>query len=676
MPRPPTDPAPERDRFVEDLLEYMTLEEKAGQLVLVHEGPDSRDGAFADQLRRGLVGGIVGPNSAGRSDRLQQIAIEETRLGIPLFFAADPSQILPGLIPHPVSAAASWDQDALEAANHMVAAQATAQGINWALSPVFTTAGYLSGSGFEQSGGEDPWLVGEMIAAHVRGLQSSDVPGHRRMLACLDYAIAGDAVDRGPPDGQGDETRRALLKAIDESRPASVAIDAAPRDRRSQQPERAEILDQLRRPGGYAGILLGEWSRLAEASGHHLGAPGYVGLSVERLVAAIRNDQIAMGELDEAVRRVLAAKYDLGLFRSSYDREPRFAPDKPVRDPALDLARKSIVLLRNDPAMLPLSVDSGDILLVGSAAQDRTLAMGGANGEAASVIDGLEALGIAHKFVAGLALRQGSATVNRMIHADRMAIGMAGEAARRSQTVIVVLGAGSEHPGEPLGEAQATLLETLRAANPNLVLVTLGPRPIDPDVGGNPLPCVLHAGLLGKWSGHAVAEVLSGDHEPQGRLPYAIRTSAGDERVPFGYGLSYSDFALTGLSLELGADRVLASAVLANASERSGSDLIQLYLRRTDGPAPREHAVLRGFQRIQLDGGQRTRVTFELGLRELGEYDAQGRFMVAPATYEVRLGLNAARVQAGEIFLPQPVADAMNGGRGGVMLPFPGARRA
>ena len=275
--------------------------------------------------------------------------------------------------------------------------------------------------------------------------------------------------------------------------------------------------------------------------------------------------------------------------------------------------------------------------------------------------------------MAGLALREGQSVIDRMIHADRMAIGMAGEAARRAGIVVAVLGQGSERPGEPLGEAQTVLLETLRAANPRTVLVTLGSRPCDPDIGGEPLPCILHAGTLGTQSGHAIAEILSGQSEPSARLPYAIRTRSGEVRLPFGHGLSYGEFTLGDLSLELGADRILASARLRNIGERRGEEMLQLYLRRLDGPDASREAVLRGFQRIRLEPGQSTQVTFELAAEALAQYDAQARFKVEAGDYEVRLGFSAARVRVGEIVLPQPVADAMNGAGKATTLPLKGA---
>lgn len=670
----PSNPAPERERFVEDLLEYMTLEEKAGQLVLLPHATTRAASTFGDdtllrdQLRRGLVSGVVGSPDAAEVHRLQRIAIEETRLGIPLFVMSETGTGRRTHVPSPISAAASWDPDAVEAAETLVADEAAAAGINWALAPSISALGQHGLNGFAQSSGEAGHLAERMAEARIRGLQSSDDERRHRILACLQFA-AGTAPG-GTPGDIARERTRIVLSTLRRAAPASVMLDHPARSRADRRSGPTDPLPYLKRPGGFDGIMLSDWAEIAELSGQPLAAPGYVGLSVERIVAAITDERIPCSMLDDAVRRVIGAKYDLGLFRPNNHDTPRATVT--VRDPALDLARKSIVLLRNDPALLPLTVDSGDILVVGSAARDKKIALGGAEGEASSVIDGLEELGIIYKFAPGLSLRHDGATVSRMVDADRMAIGMAGEAARRSRTVVLVLGDVSE----PLGEAYQTLIETLRAANQHLVLVTLSERAIDPDVGGTPLPCVLHAGLLGTRSGHAIAEVLTGDREPVGRLPYSLRNRDGSERLPFGQGLGYTEFALTDLALELGGDRVIASAVLRNAGERDGSEVMQIYVRRL-GPDGDREPVLRAFRRITMQAGSAERVNFEIGAEELAGYDQQARLGVAAGSYEISLAFNAHRGQSGEIVVPQAVADAMVSGVAmpGTLLPF-GGRRA
>ncbi len=666
MPEKSPFPAPERARFIEDLLGYMTVQEKAGQLVLTPMSAEIDGMIGADEVRRGRVGGFFGPINAARTHQLQQIATEESRLGIPLFFAVDPAAVLPRRLPPPISMAASWDTEAIEAAERLTAADCVSRGYNWAFSPALATGDYLSDNGFDQTTGEAAWLAAEICAARIRGLQ---IPPNGKeqlvqMLAAFDYVSGHLAGRRGQHGTREQERLRAILAAVGKGQPASIAIASNTEDQRQRNQVAEKALTHLRRPGGYEGLLLADWVRLGIKAGQAANGTGFIGLSADRIVAAVRDGRISAGELDDVVRRIIGAKFDLGLFRSSFETMAP-PPDDATRQghPARDLARKSIVLLRNDGDLLPLGTASGDLLVVGSAARNIGQTTGSARDEAGSVIDGLTARGIAHKFVAGLALREGAAKIERMIPADRMAIGMAGEAARRSQTVVVVMDQGDEVNGNRLGEAQETLLESLHAANPRLVLVTLGARPCDPDVAGERLPCVVHAGRLGSESGRAIADILSGEHAPSGHLPYAVRTRAGDERLPFGHGLTYGKFTFSEMSLELGADRILVNARLKNVGDLSGTQIVQLYLRAPEGRnRSAGRALLRGFRRIELAPGRETAVGFELGREELGALNGEQRLWVDAGSYEIRLGLSAARFRAAEIFVPQGVADAMNSG--------------
>lgn len=670
MSNGPADPAPVRERFVEDLLEYMALEEKAGQLALTPYAGD--DPAFHDQLRRGLIGGVVGQLAPGEAQTIQRIAAEETRLGIPLFIAMDTTQGLRTRLPLPISAANSWDLDAIEAAERLIAEEAGALGINWALAPFMGTAKFLADSGFDHSTGESSWLAANIAAARIRGLQAPDGPHHIHMLACLQLGPVDPRSNSGRGIDALTERLSSLATAIELAGPASIAPETTLSLGDANYTGTSETISMLKQPGSYDGMLLSDWVGLAERAGQLPGSPSFVSISAERLIAAVTDQIISRTEIDQAVRRVLAAKYDLGLFRSSFaPAQPEPAAPRNIRNPSLDLARKSIVLMRNDPALLPLTVDSGEVLVVGSAARDRILPMGGGQGEAASVIDGLEELGIACKFAPGLALRQDGTSIGHMIDADRMAIGMAGEAARRTRTVVCVLGDIPGTPGGALPEATRTLLETLRAANPRLVVVTLASRPIDPDIGGEPLPCLVHAGVLGTHSGQAIAEVLSGEHDPSGRLPYAIRTREGEERLPFGHGLSYADFALTDFAVELGVDRVLVSAIVSNLGEREGCEVSQLFVRKLEPDHETQESHLRGFTRVYLRPGNRECITFELGAQELGTVDAAGRRTVESGAYEIRLGFNEKRAQSGEVFVPHGVAEAMTSGRVQPDIAFP-----
>lgn len=672
--------AHERERFVDDLLGYLSLEEKIGQLILVPDveiAASREERSFLDQLHRGVLTGIVGVSDPTRAERLQRIAIEETRHGIPLLFTDEIGRGFDTVMPLAISAASSWDIEAIENAERAIGEQASRRGINWALGPTAAMMPYTVRSGFGDSCGESPWLCAHQTAARIRGLQSS----HGGLVACLRENGEHEEVhDRRREDEFASSARhQILMHVLEYGQPGSVAFRADSRDRNDRGQFSTALFDGERRDG----IRLEDWVTIAARSGHDLASTPYVGLSLDRIRAAVQDGRLEMDILDSAVRQVLGTKFDLGLFRLDFESQNsdagvRRLSKANLRSTALDMARKSIVLLRNRPAVLPLSQDADELLVVGTTARAGNLPLVDASGEAASVIDGLEALGIAFKFVPGLAVRHGEAERDRMIDADRMAIGMAGEAARRAGTVLVVLGDdATTADGSRLGEAHTALIGALQACNDRIVLLTLGERPLDPDVVGKPLASVLHAGKLGTMSGHAIAEILSGEAMPTARLPYAIRTRSGEERLPFGHGLTFTDFALNDFSLELGAEGLVAGATLHNTGDRDGKEVVQLYIRQIDGDLPDNTASLKGFRRISLARQTSERVAIEIGARELGEYREDGTFHVQPGTYEIHLGRNAAMTMSGQITLSKAVARAIlarSRGRN-VVLPFDGSDR-
>ena len=655
----------ECERVVTDLLAYMTLVEKAGQLV-VRAAPRAEDRSesesFTRALRDGRIGAVSGIASREQAEALQQIAIEESRVGIPLLFPLETGSGLATILPSPLAAAASWDLDAIEHAERVVAQEAEERGANWALAPEIRFSGADDVTPANSSG-EQLHLVSRIAAARVRGLQVAGGSTNPSMLACLDLSATLAVTTRreaARSDRRSTDAMAIAAAVIGDSKVGSIGFDGLAGENR-------QVLDRtiafLKAPGGFDGILLSEWERLsAQARSNDTGGSHHA-MPVEALVAAVEDGRIPLAQVDDAVARVLRAKYRIGLFSAPLSDDAvrrRGSLPTPVynREVALNLARRSIILLRNEPELLPLGIDSGDVLVVGSAANDRRMPMGMADGIASSVIDGFEQLGIPHKFVPGLALREGGTVPGRMIEADRMAIGMACEAAKRAQTILVVLGETAEGG---LGEAQLQLLASLRSITERIVLVTLGARHVDPQIGGQPLAGLLHAGQLGTMSGHAIAEVIAGEAVPSGKLPIAIPAHDGDRGLPFGHGLSYADFALTDFALELGRDRIFAFADLRNVGDFEGIETVQLYIRRyRDGHVARR-MHLAAFQRVPLRPGQRETLTFEIGANEIGEYLEDGRFRVEDGRFDILLGLSSQRGLGGEIVLPAPIARAMAG---------------
>ncbi len=655
MVRHPPDHAAERERFTEDLLAIMTVEEKVGQIALVPapEG-EAADEALHDRVRRGLVGGLAGTCPADQLATLQRLAIEESRLGIPLFLADAPGRGSAVVMPSPFALATSWSPEMVERTARQIAAEARDRGKTWLLGPEVALSGGNGEDDLASSWGASVVLAGHLASAMVRGLQFWD-QDEIGVLACLRVDDPSWITRR--IDERFAQKLRLAAQVLREAAPASVALGSFP----ATAPDSGEAGEGPKRsigwPGGFEGIDLAEWADIARATGQDPVEAPYGGLAVEPVLEAVADGRIAPRQLDDVVRRVIGAKYDLGLFHTEAPRSPltSTASVEEARVVALDAARHSIALLRNEPALLPLDRASGEILVVGQAAADRTLPVAGAEAEAISLIDGLDVLDVAHRYVAGLSLRhdQSQPRSDKLVDADRMAIGMASEAARRAGTVIVVLGEVGKRC-----EAERTLIEALQATNPNIVLVTLGSRPVDPVIRDSKLPCILHAGGLGSMSGKAIAEVLTGAFAPCARLPLALLDDAG-VGLSFGHGLGYSDFGLGETTVELSHDRVVVSTVLHNVGRCAGTETVQIYLRRPRGRG-QATSELADFQRITLAASESRRLMFEIGGSQLGRFERHGGFVIDTGVYEVAVGLSEARAHATRLSLPRAVAEAMS----------------
>lgn len=651
----------ECQRLITDLLAYMSPKEKAGQLAMRSvplPGDRGERERLAADIRKGMIGSIKGIRDREQADYFQNIAQTESRLGIPLLFPARTGTGIDTIFPTALAASSSWDMEAIETSEAVIAQEAERRGINWAFGPEIVLSDERRAP--SDSCGQDTHLAARIAAARIRGLQQTDASGAFALLSCLDLSgiIASYRQDdkRTGPTGALDIT----LAAITEANVGAIAIDELGGE---VQHAVDTAFRFLKGPGGFDGIWLSEWDDLAR----DLTGSGVTGLrdgiSADLLATAIDQGRISAERLDSLVARVLRAKFRLGLLRAalSSSQAPQ-TNDLPTpihnREAALELARRSPVLLRNEPQLLPLGIDSGDVLLVGPAASDRSAPLAGRAGIAASIIDGLEQLGVPHRYVSGLALRDGGAGPGDMIAADNMAIGMAIEAAKRAGTVVLVL-AGTDK-GE-LEEANEQLLYALSAANPRLVLVTMGPRPIDPRISGESLPCILHAGQLGTMSGHAIAELLTGERSPSGKLSLEICTPDGSTLLPFGHGLTYADFALTEFSIELGRDTIFAIAQLHNAGNCEGTETVQLYIARrtTDGETRPRRMPLVDFQRIHLRPGERETLTFEIGREAMGSHQPDGSFRIEAGIFDAFLGLSSERGIGGEITLSEQMARTM-----------------
>jgi len=643
----------ECERMVADLIAMMDTSEKAGQLIVYPMPPiEDREAirALEFEISRGRVGVVSGISDIETASRLQDIAQNESRLGIPLLFPGKTDEELDTALPAPLTMAASWDLEAIENAEKVKAFEATTLGINWALGPKIELTGGHDHPGC--SSGSDMYLAARIASARIAGLQALSWKGDAPLMACLE--LSRQSLGK---DGDALEMLRLVQAVAAKARVGAIALDPedmlAPRDHEL-------LLAFLERPGSYDGLTLSHGDALSKKIAHGDTKARWDTIAFDALITAIRDGTLPLQGLEEAARRLLRAKFRLGLLRAAHAPAPSSAPGTCAtpahnREMALQCAKRCPILLRNDGNLLPLDIEPSGILLVGSAAQDRKIPAAG-RAITTSVIDGVEQLGIPHRFVTGLALRASTEHSEQLIAADNMAIVMACEAARHASTVVFFPPLTEDGT---LGEASQALLKQLYTANPRLVMVTIGPLPVDPLIDGDFLPCILHAGQLGTMSGQAIAEILIGEAAPVGRLPIAMSQVEPHPGLPFGHGLSYAEFTLSELDVHISASRIVASVSVSNKSSFESEQVVQLYLRDPSEMSDANARRLAGFKRLLLRAEECAKVDIELEATELGTYSSTGRLSVEPGQREIFVGFDSVNGTSTIIEISDEIARAL-----------------
>jgi beta-glucosidase len=699
---------PEIEAAIDSLMGRMTVEEKLGQLTL-HVGRWTDVGPGVEErgeeaIRAGLLGALYGVHGAEFTREMQRVAVEETRLGIPLLFAHDVLHGFRTTFPMPLAQAASWDPELVERAARVAAVEASAHGLHWTFAPMVDIARDPRWGRVVEGSGEDPYLGSAMAAAQVRGYQGDGLAAANTVAATAKHFVAYGAAEAGRDYNTVDLSERtlrdvylppfraAVRAGVSSVMPAFNEIAGVPMHANARL-----IEGVLRSEWGWDGVVVSDYTGILELAEHGVaGTPAEAGVLALRAgvdvdivsdIYAALGDAVRSGRLDEAVvdsavRRVLRLKHALGLFEDPY----RYSDPSRERDSTLtvehravarELARRSIVLLKNDDALLPLP-RAGRLAVIGPLADDRRVTLGSWTGagrveDTSSVLEAIRA-------AAGAGVEVVSAPgLTDAIAADATGIEEAAALAADADVAVLVLGepeslsaeaasrASIELPGRQ-GELARAVLDT---GTPTAVVLVNG-RPLAfPEVAER-APAIVESWYLGVEHGPALADILFGDHAPAGRLPitfprttgqipiyYAHRNTgrppAEGERYtskyldaswtplyPFGHGLGYTTFAYSDLSLSadrMGADGAVDVAVtVANTGDQAGEEVVQLYLRDEVSSVTRPVRELRGFRRVRLEPGQRTRVTFTLTRPDLEMLDAELRAVVEPGWFRVYVG--------------------------------------
>ena len=700
------------EAFVEALLAKMTLEEKLGQLnqppgLGNDTGPKAMAGG-EEQIRKGQIGSLLGTHGAALTCRLQRVAVEKSRLGIPLMYGYDVIHGYRTIFPVPLAEAASFDPAEVENAARVAAVEATAHGIHWTYAPMVDIARDPRWGRIVEGAGEDPYLGSVVAAARVRGFQGKDLAADDTMLATAKHFVAYGAAEGGRDYNIADISERTLREVY--LPPFKAAIDAGAQSVMAAfnevggVPMHANgglIENVLRKEWGFDGVLVSDYTGVAELMAHGIAANRTeagvqslrAGVDVDmvsriyekEMPAAVRAKKLPLAYVDESVRRVLRAKYRLGLFQDPYrycdttrEKERTLTPEH--RAAAREMARKSLVLLDNKHDTLPLSKQIRTLAVIGPLADLPAAMLGNwaGDGRAEDVITPLAGLRAAVGPQTKVLFAKGASIDDD----DTSGFDKALSIAREADAVVMFLG---EHPDMSAEARNRTSLD-LPGVQEKLALavgqigkptavVLLNGRPLS--IGGlrESIPAIVEAWFPGVEGGPAIADVLFGDFNPAGKLPVTFPRNVGQvpiyyahkntgrppkegERysskyidVPwtplysFGHGLSYTTFRYDGIALKQpkikpdGQQEV--TVTVTNTGKRAGHEVVQLYVRDDVASVTRPVKQLRGFRRIHLEPGQTQTVSFTLTPDDLAFYGADMKRVVEPGTFTVFAGGNS-----------------------------------
>ncbi len=711
------------DIKVNSLLSKMTLEEKIGQMNQYNgfwdvTGPVPKGGDAAkkyEHIKKGWVGSMLNVRGVKEVRAVQKIAVEETRLGIPLIIGFDVIHGYKTISPIPLAEAASWDLEAMKLSAQVAAEEAAAAGINWTFAPMVDISRDARWGRVMEGAGEDPYLGSKIAIARVQGFQGDDLASSKTIVACAKhfagYGFAEAGRDYNTVDVGTSTLYNIIFPPFKASSEAGVRTFMNSFNELNGVPATGNSFLQreiLKGEWNFNGFVVSDWGSMAEMIAHRqakdlqqaaeLSIKGGSDMDMEsygyvkELAGLVKSGKVDETLIDDAVKRILRVKFELGLFDDPYkycneETEKEVTGSKRFNDAVLDVAKKSIVLLKNQNNLLPLKKSGQKIALIGALATDKTSPLGswriGADDNTAvSVLEGMKAYqGNSVTYVKGADVVTGEVlfpkelTINTT---DKSGFEAAVLAAKKADVVVMVLGEHGLQTGEGrsrtdlnLPGVQQELLEAVYKANKNIVLVLNNGRPLTINWADANIPAIVEAWHLGTQSGNAIAQVLYGDYNPSGKLPMTFPKNVGQVPIyynhkstgrpnlpapgevfwshysdvsneplyPFGYGLSYTTFSYKNLKVSKLSNTMFEVSVdITNTGKVKGKEVAQLYVRDEVASVTRPVRELKGFVLVELNPNETKNVTFKLTEEELGFYSNQGVFMVEPGDFSVFVG--------------------------------------
>ncbi len=709
--------AQKAEKFVADLMSKMTLDEKVGQLNQYNgdweaTGKITPDGDKESQIKKGMLGSMLNVTGVEQTRRLQELALQ-SRLHIPLIFGQDVIHGFRTTFPIPLGETASWDLDIIEKSARIAATEAAAYGIHWTFAPMVDIARDPRWGRVMEGAGEDTYLGSMVAVARVKGFQGKGIGNVDAMMACGKHFAAYGAAVGGRDYNSVDMSYRQLnetyLPPFKAAVKAGIAtmmnsfndINGVPATGNSYI-----LRDKLKGEWDFKGFVVSDWGSVGEMVPH--------GFAKDRNDAALKaitagsdmdmesrcyrdylkqlvlDGKVPIALVDDAVRRILMKKYELGLFEDPF----RFFNEARQKSQennmehiqfAREVGEKSIVLLKNNEVnghnLLPLSSQNKKIALIGPFMKAKAANHGfwsiAFPDDSARIVSQYD--GIAHCAKNSTILYAKGCNVD---DDDRSGFAEAVETAKKADVVIISLGEAHDMSGEAksrsniqMSGVQEELLKAVCATGKPVVLLINAGRPLIFNWAADNVPAILYTWWLGTQAGNSIADVLFGDYNPSGKLPMSFprtegqipiyynhyntgRPAENDEdryyvsayidlsnapKYPFGYGLSYTKFDITNLRLSsekmaINGGKIEATVDVKNSGNYDGEEVVQLYIRDWVGSVVRPVKELKGFKKIALKKGETTTVSFTLTPEDLKFYNNDVQFVNEAGDYDVFVG--------------------------------------
>ena len=700
----------------DSVIGLMTLTEKIGQLTLFTSdidvtGPSIRAN-YMEDIRTGRLGAIFNAYGAEYTRKLQAIAVNETRLGIPLLFGYDVIHGFRTIFPIPLGESSTWDLEYIRKASEISAIEATSEGLHWTFAPMVDVARDPRWGRIAEGSGEDTYLNSLIGAAKVKGFQGEKLSDLHTLLACVKHYAAYGAAQAGRDYHTVDISEITLRDVY--LPPFKAAVDAGSATIMTAFNEvfgvpctanKFLLTDILRNEWNFNGFVVTDYTSINEMVAH-----GYArddkhaaelainaGADMDMQGATFYNhleklvgeDSVSMSRIDEAVRRILILKFELGLFDDPYRysdtvREKEMVMTQEHLEFAREYARRSFVLLKNENNALPLDKNIKTLAIIGPLADNQKELLGswtaaGDYNQVVSVMDGIS------QKLAGSRTRILYTEGCGISDSSKNGFGEALKIARSSDAVILVAGEQGLMSGEAASRAdislpgvQEELAIELAGTGKPLIVVLMNGRPLTIEKLHDNASAILETWFAGTVAGDAIADVLFGDYNPSGKLTVTFPRNVGqiplyynmkntgrplsDNKYtskyldvpntplyPFGYGLSYTNFSYSEISFDKErinfTDTLKATVIITNTGKMAGKEIVQLYIRDLVGSITRPVKELKGFSKIKLEPGESKKVTFSVTSSDLAFFNGRNEFKAEPGMFHLFIGTDSENLK-------------------------------